>query len=407
MKMNTPKKPLYMSLLVAALFVLSGCQEIVDKIKEEYDRIVNQYEEYVGKDDRGEKPFSVVYQEDESAKRVLVSAACSANQNVNAVHFNNQTEAAHTIFSKIKNLYSYPSSGVLKPFWDIRYTNPVSTYLNNGDGSHYADHSILTGLDARSGERNVITGTGVSEVDHSGVVVQSECRSGALAGGTTLNLYDAPEQHLTYAGIATTFTYQIHPDNHIRPWSSAGKGNLMVQGHFDLPIYHNYESNIGGSVSFNVFLYNPKIDKHLNYVIGIYAYGEAWQKEKAGIRFDPTTNIIHVATVVKEDSWWCTISPKSKPIQEVYNEPSASTKDDGVWNEFYRVNISYQNLLAVLNELASNPPEEVAGESFGANPADWEVIFTAVQYELEEQGGKASVSGSFRGFETYISEDAL
>jgi len=400
------KKNLSFGLLALTLFILSGC-DLADKVEAEYERIKHDYEEFIGEDDRGPKPFTVVYQEDENAKTTIVSSVCNDNQAVAHIYFSNQTDATNNIFTAIQNLYSYPLSGVLKPFWDIRYTNPVSTYVNNSDGTHYPNHALLTGLDAREGDRNIITGTGLSEVDIAGSLATSKCVNTQISAGTTLNLYDAPEQSLLYAGIATTFVYQIHTDNHIKPWNSNQKGNLMMQASFDMPIYHNYEQNIGGSVAYNIFLYNPKINKHLNYIIGIYAYGEAWQQEKAGIRFDPTTNIIHVATVIKDDSWWCTKSPKSLDIQEVYNIPDLTTTDDGQWNDFYRVNVSYQNLLAVLNELRTNPPAEVAGQDFGLNPEDWEVTLLAVQYELEEQGGKASISGSFSGFSTYLSEDPL
>jgi len=401
-------------LLLIALFTLGGCnlsdkaEREIDRIKNQIDdeihRIKNKYEEYsTGGDSRGEKPFTVVYQNESSPKTTLISSSCNANNTPSYIHFGNQTEATNNIFAAIENLYSYPSRGILKPFWDSRYINPVSQYVTGNNGSHFPNHSELTGLDARLGVQNTMVGTGLSQTDLSGNILQSECINSALAAGTTLNLFDAPEQSLTYAGIASTFVYQIHTDNHIKPWNSNGSGNLMIQASFDLPLYNNFEKNIGGSVAFNVFLYNPKINKHLNYVIGLYAYGVAWTEEKAGIRFDPTTNIIHVATVIKDSSWWTTKSPQSKGIQEVYNVPNKVTSDDGQWNDFYRANIAHQNLLAVLNELKTNPPAEVAGQDFGLAPQDWEVTLVAVQYELQEEGGKASVSGSFRGFEAYIS----
>lgn len=401
-------------LLLITLFTLGGC-DLSDKADREIDRIKNQiddeihrlknkYEEYsTGGDNRGEKPFTVVYQNENSPKTTLISSSCNANNTPSYIHFGNQTEATNNIFAAIENLYSYPSRGILKPFWDSRYINPVSQYVTGNDGSHFPNHSQLTGLDARLGVQNTMVGTSLSQTDLSGNILQSECINSALVAGTTLNLFDAPEQSLTYAGIASTFVYQIHIDNHIKPWKSDGTGNLMTQASFDLPLYNDFEKNIGGSVAFNVFLYNPKINKHLNFVIGLYAYGVAWTEEKAGIRYDPTTNIIHVATVIKDNSWWTTKSPQSKSIQEVYNVPEKVTGDDGQWNDFYRANIAHQNLLAVLNELKTNPPAEVAGQDFGLAPQDWEVTLVAVQYELEEQGGKASFSGSFRGFEAYIS----
>jgi len=394
------------SLMCIVILSFPAC-DLVDKAKTEYERIKHDYEEYVGADKRGPKPFTVIYQQDENAKSAVISSVCSANQDLKHIYFSTQTQAHQNIFDAIKNLYSYPYQGILKPFWDVRYTNPVNTYVNNTDGTHYPNHATLTGLDTRTGSRNKIIGTGLSQVDASGGLVQAKCVANHLVAGTTLNLYDAPEQSLTYAGIASTFVYQIHIDNHIKPWNTHSKGNLMLQAFFDEPIYHNYAQNIGGSVAYNIFLYNPKINKHLNYVIGLYAYGEAWQREKAGIRFDPTTNIIHVATVIKDSSWWCTKSTKSKEIQEIYNTPNKTSTDDNKWESFYRVNISYQNLLAVLNTLQTNPPAEVAGENFGTHPEDWEVTLVAVQYELEEQGGKASISGSFSGFNVYTSEDPL
>lgn len=381
----------------------TGC-ELVNKAKREYERIKNQYEEYVGQDNRGPRPFQVVFQNNDHTNSTLVPSQCNYNQVPSYIHFNTQQEAQQNIFNAIQNLYSYPASGIFKPFWDLRYTNPVSRYVNGTDGSAYPNHASLTGLDARTGIRNVIVGSGLSQVDASGVVAQSKCVNNILTAGTTVNLYDAPEQSLVYSGIASTFIYQIHTNNHIRPWKSNNNGNLMMQAYFDTPIYHNFSQNIGGSIAFNVFLYNPKIQKHLNYVIGLYAYGEAWQREKAGIRFDPTTNIIHVATVVKDDSWWCTKSPKSKEIEEIKNTSNKTTKDDGKWQNFFRVNISYPNLLAVLNELKTNPPVAVAGQDFGLSPQDWEVTLIAIQYELEEQGGKASISGSFSNFGAYTSQ---
>ena len=401
-------------LLLITLLTLGGCNlsdkverevdRIGDQIDEEIHRLKNKYEEYsTDGDTRGEKPFTVVYQNENAPKSPVISSQCTQNDIPQHIYFPTQVAAQQNIFSAIANLYSYPANGILKPFWDIRYTNPVTRYINGENATHFPNHATLTGLDARTGVRNVTTGTGMSQVDVSGSIVQSKCINNTLVGGMTANLFDAPEQSLTYGGIASTFVYQIHTDNHIKPWKSNGTGNLMTQASFDLPIYNNSEKNIGGSVAFNVFLYNSTINKHLNYVIGVYAYGVAWQKEKAGIRYDPTTNIIHVATVIKDESWWATKSPQSKGIQEVYNVPGKLTSDDGQWHDFYRVNIAHQNLLAVLNELKTNPPTEVAGQDFGLSPQDWEVTFIAVQYELEEQGGKASISGSFRGFEAYIS----
>lgn len=394
-------------LVLMILFTLSSC-ELLDKAKDKYEDYKNQYEELSDFRERGTNPYIPDFQSDEAPKTAIINAQCSNNQVPKYIHFDTQAEASQNIFTAIQNLYSYPFQGILKPFWDSRYTNPMSQYITGISATHYPNHSELTGLDARSGTRNITVGTGLSQVDASASVMQSECVGGIVTAGTTLNLHDAPEQDLTYAGIVSTFIYQIHIDNHISPWKTNKSGNLMMQASFNKPIYRNFSSNIGGSVSFNVFLYNPKINKHLNYVIGIYAAGVAWQREKSGIRFDPTTNVLHVATVIKKDNkytWWSTKTnkPNTKYIKEISSK-NTNTKDDGKWDDFYRTNITYQNLLAVLNQLKTNPPEAVVGQDFGLSPEDWEVTLLGVQYELEEQGGKALLSGSFRGFEAYMSE---
>ena len=393
----------HLLLISLSLLILTNC-ELSDKIQREADRIKNQYEEYVGdKETRGERPFEVVYQQDEKAITPIFTSSCSANQVPKSVYFATPDEAEQQYYNAVRNLVSSPASATLKPYWDIRYINPVTSYIQNQDASHYPNHAQYTGLDARSGQNHTTTGTSFSQTDASGGVVQSKCVDNQIVAGTTINLFDAPEQILTYAGPTQTFIYNFNINSHIRPWKTGGNGNLMMQASFDTPIYFNYGGNYGGSISFGLFIHNRRTGKFLNYIIGIYAAGQAWQKEKAGIRFDPTTNIVHVATVMSENSWWSTISPKSNSIQEVFSIANKTTSDDGEWNNFFRANISYQNLLAVLNELKKNPPEAVAGEDFGLSPEDWDITSVMIQFELEEEAGKATLSGSFKGFDAYIS----
>lgn len=389
------------------LFVFTGCK-LSDKIGRELDRIKNQYEEYTGDgDSRGEKPFTVIYQQDENAKTVLISSACNNNNAVNYTYYQTPSDAQRRFLLDTKNLVSYPGQSALKPFWDIRYVNPVRKYIDGGNYPQYPNHGERTGLDVRSGTRNMGIGTGASESDTGAGIAQSECINGVLAAGTTINLFDAPEQFITYAGPQSTFAYRIGRTSRTSPWRADGKGNLMIQGYFDEPLYFNYGDNLGGGVYMGLFIRNKKSGKFLNFVIGIYASGTAWVKEKSGIKFDPTTNIVHVATVIKESSWWSTISPSSHSIKEVFSVDNKKSRDDGTWNDFYRVNISYQNLLAVLQELRKTPPAGAEGQDFGLSPEDWEVTSLMVQYELEETGGKATLSGSFRGFEAYLSEYPL
>jgi len=394
-------------LIFIILFGFTGC-EFVNKVQREIDRIKNQYDEYTGDGDkRGEKPFTVIYQQDENAKTALISSSCGANSSVKYTYYQTPTDAQRSFLQDTKNLVSYPGKETLKPFWDIRYVNPVRQYINGGEYAFYPNHGERTGLDVRTGSNNLGVGTGASEVDVGAGIAQSKCVDGILAAGTTINLYDAPEQYIHYAGPQSTFAYRVGRTARTSPWRSDGKGNLMLQGYFDRPLYFNYGENLGGGVYMGLFIRNKKTGKYLNFVIGVYAAGTAWVKEKSGIKFDPTTNIVHVATVIKDSSWWSTISPSSNSIQEIFSTENEKTSDDGIWNEFYRVNISYQNLLAVLKELRNTPPEGAVGEDFGLTPEDWEVTNIMVQYELEETGGKATFSGSFRGFEAYLSEYPL
>jgi len=388
------------------LISLSGCK-LKEQAKKEYEKLKNKYEEATDIIQRGKRPFPVVFQTNEHAKTTIISSQCTENQVPKYIYFNTPEEAQNRIFTAIKNLYSFPTAGILKPFWDVRYINPITQYISGSPATHYANHAKLTGLDSRSGIRNITVGTDASQTDSAAAVVQSKCVNNLITSGTTLNLNDAPEQSIVYAGPQSTFAYHIHSNNHITPWKKNKTGNLLIQTYFDTPIYINFAQNSGGSIAYSLFLYNKHLKKQLNYVIGIYASGEAWQREKSGIRFDPTTNTIHVATVIKDSSWWSTKSPKSDSIIEILSSPNKTTKDDGKWTHFYRVNIAYNNLLEVLKEIKRNPPEAVAGQDFGLSPQDWEVSLLAIQYELEEQGGKALLAGSFRGFEAYISNNPL
>lgn len=404
------KLRIYLPMMTLALFLVNGCtlgDKIEDEAKKLYEKVKEKYAEYRGEGEQNEpRPFEVIYQKDPTQKTPIFVSNCSYNQGVSYAYFSTPTDAGNSFLSRTNSLVSAPG-GALRPFWDIRYVNPVTNYINGGNQSYYPDHSVYTGLDARSGSGNIAVGTDFAQVDPTGSVVQAECINGIIAGGTIINLYDAPEQSIFYAGPQSTFVYRFDTASHISPWRADGTGNLMMHASFKKPIYTNFENNLGGGIYFNVFIRNRQSGTFLNFVIGLYAAGEAWITEKRGIKFDPTTNIVHVATVASDESWWSTVSPDSLQIQEIQPSNTASNRDNGNWPQFYRVNISYQNLLAVLNELQKSPPEGAEGKNFGLNPADWEVTSLMIQYELEEQGGKAILGGSFKGFEAYTSHYPL
>ncbi len=392
-------------LLVTALFAFNGCalwDQIEDKAKEAYSDAKKKYAEYRGEGEENRpKPFTVVYQSDPNNKQVLISSACDANAPVSYVYYQTPADTVR-VLRDTQHFISYP--GREKPFWDIRYVDPVRVIMNGGVYDYLPNHGKYTGLDTRSGIRNLAIGTEAALVDASGGITQSECVNGRLAGGATINLFNAPQQPIYYGGPQSTFIYQIGNNSLSFPWKKDGTGNLVLQASFDEPIYINYEENIGGSVSFGVYLKNRRTGVVLNYIIGLYAAGDAWIKEKRGIQFDPTTGFVHVATVVSDESWWSTNSPLSKLITEVKPSKNKTRTDDGRWPDFFRVNIAYQNLKALLDELNTTPPPGAEGQNFGLDPSEWQVTAVMLQYELDEEGGVALFSGSFRGFEAYISQ---
>jgi hypothetical protein len=403
------KKYIYL-LAIGIMLGTTGCGLVDDaeeRLKDAADTVVGQvkskYEEYRGDgEENTPKPFTVVFQDDPNAKTSIISSNCDYNQPIAYVYYETPADTNRVLYDT-QNLISNPGY-TQKPFWDIRYVDPVSKYMDGGDYSYYPDHSTYTGLDTRSGVNNVAIGTDASKSDVSGGITQSECVNGLLAGGTTINLNNAPEQAIYYGGPQSTFTYQLSSNTLSSPWHADGTGNLALQATFNRLLYFNHESNIGGGVNFGLFLKNKRNGKVLNYVIALYAIGDAWIQENRGIQFDPTTQFVHVSTVSSDNSWWSTKSPASLPITEITRASSAGRSDNGQWNDLFRVNIAYQNLEALLSELAQNPPAGAENQDFGQNPADWEIKSINIQYELEEEGGKASLSGSFRGFEAYMTQ---
>ncbi len=395
------KKYVYFWIFVS-LFLFTGC-ELWDKAEEEYERVKEQYEEYRGEGKENEpKPFTVIYQDDPNAKTVIISSNCNYNNPISYVYYETPADTNRALY-ETQNLVSSPGN-IQKPFWDIRYVDPVSKYMNGGNYDYYPDHSTYTGLDTRSGINNIAIGTDASKIDAGGGITQSECVNGLLTGGTSINLNNAPVQSIYYGGPQSTFTYQLQSNALTSPWHADGTGNLVLQASFERTLYFNHASNLGGGVNFGLFLRNKRNGQVLNYVIALYAIGDAWIQEKRGILFDPTTQFVHVSTVSSDSSWWSTKSPVSLSITEVFPTSDREKTDDGQWNDLFRVNIEYKNLQVLLQELAENPPAGVEGQNFGLNPEDWEVTGINIQYELEEEGGAATLSGSFRGFEAYLTQ---
>lgn len=320
----------------------------------------------------------------------IISSLVVNNEEPKHIYYKSIGEAHANIAHDTKNLISYPGKSLLKPYFDIRYINKVSSYTST------VQHKNFTGLDASQG---VTIGTVASTGDSSGSIAQYTTDT-VIAGGSTINLFDSPYQILEYSGPQITFSYQLASTDITAPWKI--NKNLTLQGYFSTPYYANYENNHGGGLNFNVFLYNKKLNKNINYVIGIYSFANGWTEEQSDLHFDTTTNIVHVATVIKSDTLWSAKSPYSN---ETISIPSVNESVKVGQPNFFRANITYNNLLNVLKELKSGSLDEVSNQDFGTTPEDWEVSFVAIQSELEEYGGKAITANSFKGFEVYSSQN--
>ena len=323
----------------------------------------------------------------------LISSSVLHNNAPGFVYYKTIAEASAYIHSDTLKYVNYiDDSTILRPFWDIRYVNPVSKF------STLIDYTPYTGLNSISG---LTFGTEISKYDASGSLAQNTLGT-SIAGGSTINLYNAPEQDLEYSGPQITFLYLLGnrsttelPQSLTKPWQD--NKNLCLQANFYTPMYTNFENNDGGGLNFNIFLYNRKLNLHINYVIGVYSFGGGWTEEQDNLKFDTTTNIVHVATVIKPNTIWSTKSPYSAETSLINYASSPRIIS------FFRINITEHNIMNVLTEINSGNLDEVQ-ENYGTSPEDWEVTLLGIQSELEEQGGKAILAGSFRGFEVYSSD---
>ena len=328
-----------------------------------------------------------------------MQSTCS--QNIKYVYYETPIDANYHYFNDIRWSKTYPKRNIFKPIWDIRYVNPVTTYIRNFNAAWTPKHYRYTGLDARTGYKNTVTGTYASRIDESASVTQAECIQGAIAGGTTINLYDAPDQYLEYAGPQSTFIYQFG-DLSIRPWKSNGTGNYMLQGRFDNPFWGNWSGhNAGGEVNFIFYLTNIKTHHKLSYVITIYGAGRATRGEEPNINYDTTTGIHHISTAINDHTKYAKKSPWSRSTEGPRSKMITFSHTQGRhWSDFYRVNISYDNLKRALLKVQGF-------YGYDRNPAYWAVENSGIQFELEETGGKATLTGSFWDFKTYMTDRPL
>lgn len=271
-----------------------------------------------------------------------------------------------------KNIIS-PQSG-----WRIGYTNEMKELKLNT----YPDYGQYIGISAD--QNAFVVGTSNAHFDPSASSMITKCHQGNIAGGIMLNLYDSPEQEITYGGVNATF-YHEFPYNNIKPWMD--NGNLMIQTYLVEPWYLNAGNNRGGEIDFNIFLRHEQTT--INYIINIH-HTHGIPKEQIHT-IDPNTGAIHVTSIIKNGTKFTeksTYSESTSIISTNLKHPPYHN-----FNRFYRVNITYDNLKRLLQELQLH-----------SNPADWSVAMIGVFFEVEEKLDKASLAGAFHAFEAYITD---
>ncbi len=325
----------------------------------------------------------------------IISSLASENEDIKFIYYKTPIDLNSYHLDTLP-LQSYPGVNKLKPFWDVRYLNEFTKFTDTE-----INHSLLTGLDTKIND-SFIAGTSSARGDNSGCVIQTSNINNVLANGFTINLYDAPYIPIEYGGPHISFAYSLQETSLTKPWNISKSGNLMLQCNFDKPYYFNFENNAGGNIVMGLFLRNKLRNKFLNYVIVLYGFGEGVTNETKKLLYDTTSKTVHISTAINDNTKWTTKSPYSKISEKIYSANNIPSNDQ-IWDNFFRVNISYNNLLAVLKELQVRPPAGVQGQDFGLEPSEWEVSSTVIQAEIEEQGGKSILASSFKGFELYKS----
>lgn len=323
------------------------------------------------------------------------------------------TLQAHNSYSAdTKDLQTSPAVTKGKPYWDMRYVNPISIFINGGTYANFANHGEYTGLDTRSGTQNIAVGSEFAKGNASGSVIQSECVDGVLTQGTTINLKDAPAQVINYGGPQATFAYKFTNNALTAPWKADGTGNIVLQASFAKPSYTNFATNDGGGVNFGFFINRKGTNQNINFVVAIYPVGAKFAngnfKEIDELLFDTTTRTVHVSTTIQDSTKYTTKSQYSKASEAITSTPEKKRDVIDQWPDLFRVNISYQNLLNVLKTKQSQPAKP--GEpvvDMGLAPHEWQFSSIMIQYELEENGGTALLTGSFKAFEVFSTPQPL
>jgi hypothetical protein len=322
---------------------------------------------------------------------LLVPATCSSNQPTNWVYTEWATDA-DTVTARTANWVTSPygsSSPVFYPVWDLRYTNPVLDYNSSYPYGNYADHLSVTGISGSDTLTAWAVGSNASLYDGTGSIAQVKCVNGYLVFGTMVNGWDSPSQSVGFGGPQATWGYGFFnstngvtiPASAPRPFTSGGIGNVIFQGYFTTPYHQGSE---GGQVSFNIF-FSRISDPHdyINYVITVYASNYSGLEE-----INRPHNFVQSA--IRGGTNYTTQSQYS--ATSTYTGGTIASEG---WPTFYRVMISYQNMV---NLLAEWPKP--------GDPTDWALTGASVQYEFTGDYTQ-TLSGSVQAFEIYYSDSPV
>ena len=109
----------------------------------------------------------------------IISSLSRNNSEVKFVYYETPSLASANYFIDTKNLISTISD--LKPYWDIRYTNPITTRAPNS-----GEHSGLSTIDNGVCIKTAGTDASGSGIQYKPVVANQD----PISAGCTINLFD-------------------------------------------------------------------------------------------------------------------------------------------------------------------------------------------------------------------------
>lgn len=148
-------------------------------------------------------------------------------------------------------------------------------------------------------------------------------------------------------------------------------------------LMYTNNNSLGGNISVISYFYNKKTNQHITITANAIAFGKSNTKEVKEPRFDPTTNIVHIESMIYKDTIYTTKTTKSDCVVRV---------DNILNNKLFQVAITEQNFKRALSET-----------NMDINIENWELSESMVQIEFEEvENGDDMLDISISDFEINI-----